>query len=257
MSKLQDWVDRSQCYPDSEDFFFGQDLLDFARDTKGNKVLLSFSRGIDSLATWLYLRENDFEVVPYWLYHIPGLEFQLREIEYYEKFFGTSIYRLPCPQCYRWLNGGVWMPPEQLATILALDLPIYNYCVIDNLVADDAGLIKDNDFVHGKPWCAMGIRRTENLLRITLIDQGGVMGSKYRMFFYPIWDWRIADVCEIIKRYNVKISVEYPMFGQTTDIMIYARFRQIRDRFPEDWKRILEWHPLAEAELFRYEQINQ
>jgi len=255
MSKLQDWVDRRQCYPDSEDFFIGQDLLDFARETRGNTVLLSFSRGIDSLATWLYLRENNFEIIPYWLWHIPGLQFQERELTYYEEFFGTPIYRLPCPQAYRWFNGGVWMPPHQLATILALDLPLYDYGSIDNLVAADAGLIEGDDYT-SKPWCAMGIRRTENLFRMTLVDQGGVMGSKYRMFFYPIWDWRIADVSEIIKRYKVKISVEYEMFGQTTDAMWYCRFAQIRDRFPEDWERVLQWFPLVEAEMFRYEKIS-
>jgi tRNA(Ile)-lysidine synthase TilS/MesJ len=39
------------------------------------KVLLAFSCGKDSLATWLQLRDDGFEVVPYFCYLIPDLGF--------------------------------------------------------------------------------------------------------------------------------------------------------------------------------------
>jgi hypothetical protein len=42
---------------------------------EGNPVLLGFSRGKDSLAAWLAMREHGIDVVPYHLYSIPGLRF--------------------------------------------------------------------------------------------------------------------------------------------------------------------------------------
>ncbi len=247
MSKLKDWVDRRQCYPGTEDFLKGQDLLDFAREVRGNKVLLSFSCGIDSLATWLYLRENGFEVVPYTLYSIPDLGFKERVLAYYEDYFGVHIQRFPHPDFYVYLNRGIWQPPDQIAIIKALDLIWFNYADVDNYIAWSEGM--------DEPWCSMGMRRAENLLRLTLISQTGVMGFKNRRFFYPIWDWKIADVAGIIARHGLKISGEYEMFGCTTDRLNYRRIGIIRDRYPEDYAKILQWLPLADLEIFRYEGI--
>jgi len=247
VSKLKDWVDRRQCYPGTEDFLKGQDLLDFAREEKGNTVILAFSRGIDSLATWLYLRENGFDVVPYTMYSVPGLGYQKRVIEYYEDYFGVHIMRFPHPDFYFLLKSGTWQPPDQIATIKGLDLPWFDYTDIEDAIAWDKGL----DW----PFCALGFRRAENLLRLTLLSQTGVMGFKNRRYFYPIWDWKIADVAEIINRYGLAISVEYEMFGCTTDRLNYRRLSVIRDCYPEDYAKILRWFPLAGLEIFRYESI--
>jgi hypothetical protein len=256
MSELKDWVDRRQCYPGGEDFLIGQDLLDLAREWRGNNVLLSFSRGKDSVATWLYLRENGFEILPYTLYVVPGLGYQERALKYYEDFFGQHIMRLPHPHFYYLLNNGVWMPPTDWATIKAFDLPssdTLSFATVDNLVANDAG------WTDPMPWCAMGMRRADNLMRMTLIDQCGVMGSRARRFFYPIWDWKIDDVCEIIDRYDAAIAVDYELFGWrgTTETMSYRRLKRVRDHYPEDWEKMLEWFPLLDSQMFRYEVVGQ
>lgn len=249
MSKLKDWVDRRQCYPGTEDFLKGQDLLDFARAERGNKLLLSFSCGIDSLATWLYLRENGFEIVPYTLYLIPGLGYKERILQYYEDYFGVHVLRLPHPTFYWLLNDGTWMPPDQLATIKTLKLFEYDLAIVDDFIAADQGL--DN------PFCAIGMRRAENLMRLTFISQTGVLGFKRRRFFYPIWDWKIADVAAKVKEYDLKISSEYKLLGRTTEQMQYRRLSWVRNYYPDDWQKILEWFPLVELEIYRYETLGR
>ncbi len=71
---------------------------------EGNPVLLAFSRGKDSIAAWLALREHGVEVVPYHLYSIPGLTFVDESLKVFEDFFDTKIIDLPHPALYRWLT---------------------------------------------------------------------------------------------------------------------------------------------------------
>lgn len=246
-SVLAEWVDRRQCYPDTDDFLRGRDLLEFVRNECGNVVTLSFSRGKDSIAAWLYLRENDFEIVPFTMYAVPGLGYQERVTQYYEDFFGVHIQRLPHPDFYWRLCNEVWQLPDQIAVVAALDLLQYDFELVEDLVAEDAGLKES--------FCAWGMRRADNRMRRRLIDQTGVVGFRKRHFFYPIWDWKIKDVAEILQRYNASVSIEYDMFGYTSDRIYYQRLAAIRDFYPKDYAKILEWFPLAEAEIFRYEGI--
>lgn len=79
----------------------GEELLAFARERFPEPWLISFSCGKDSLAAWLWLRERGIQLVPYYLYWVPGLSFVEEALAYYEEFFGTHIIRLPHPYFYR------------------------------------------------------------------------------------------------------------------------------------------------------------
>lgn len=240
-------VDQRQCYPNGE-YLSGQDLIDFVRSERGDTILLSFSGGKDSVAMWLYLREH-FNIIPYYLYLVPGMSYVDCALRYYEDYFGVHVLRLPHPEFYRMLNAHVWQTPETVATIRALDLPNFTYADVDDLIADEYGLIN--------PFCAIGMRRADGLQRRRLIDQMGVVGYKSRRFFYPLWDWKVADVGHIIKRHNLKLSPEYNMFGRTVVALNYRRLREIKKYYPADYDIILMWFPLAELEIFRYEQVGQ
>lgn len=39
-----------------------------------------------------------------------------------------------------------------------------------------------------------------------MILQQGSLGVKRRRYFYPIWEYKIADVIRIIQKYQVKVS---------------------------------------------------
>jgi len=75
------------------------------------KTLLAFSTGKDAIAAWLAIREHFEEVVPYYLYLVPGLEFVDEQIAMYERFFETKITQLPHPSVHRLLNNFVFQPP--------------------------------------------------------------------------------------------------------------------------------------------------
>ena len=79
----------------------------------GRPVLLAFSCGKDSLAAWLAMRDMGIEVIPAYLYYVPGLRFVDEELDYFEQKFQTRIKRYPHPSLYRWLNNAVFQAPER------------------------------------------------------------------------------------------------------------------------------------------------
>ena len=171
-------------------------------------------------------------------------------LAYYEEFFGQQIMRLPHPAFYWMLNKLQWMTPETVAVIRAMKLPYYNFATMDNLIAMEHGL--------SEPFCAMGIRQCDGLERRRLIQQMGVVGigeRSRRRFYYPIWDWNIEQISRAILKAGVRLPADYNLFGRTVVALNYRRLREIKRQFPADYARILEWFPLAELEIFRYEQV--
>ncbi len=230
-------------------FLRGQELLDLARQLYGDTLLLQFSCGKESIALWLWLREAapDLTIVPYWMYLVPDLGYQARALDYYESYFGCHIRRLPHPALYQMLNSTAWQPPETLAVLAALRLQEYDFADIENLLAADLGL--------DQPLIAVGIRAKDYLERLRLVNQMGVIGFGRRRFLYAIWDWSIQQVGQAILDAGIKLPVDYQMFGRTVTALNYRRLVEVKRRYPEDYQKILDWFPLIEAEVFRYERL--
>lgn len=226
----------------------GRALLDKALEDAGPRVLLSFSAGIDSLATWLHLREDGrFDITPYFLYWIPGLSWIADMLAYYEDVFGCHIIRLPHPYLYEMLDKAAYQPPERVSRLNALDLWKFDFADIDNIVADHCGL--------GEPFCAIGMRAADNLERRRMILQQGSLGRKRRRYFYPVWDWKKADVVAAIRRHGVRISPEYAFWGHTPVSLNYDYMRPLKNAYPEDYETVRRWFPLIDLQLFRYEVV--
>lgn len=226
----------------------GQQLLDKAIAEAGPKLLLSFSGGKDSIAAWLRLREDGrFQITPYYLYWVPGFSWVEDMLAYYEDFFGQHIIRLPHPYFYEMLGKAAFQPPERIATLNAVDPVQFDYADVDDLIARKLGL--------GAPFCAIGMRAADNLERRRMILQQGSLGVKRRRYFYPIWEYKIADVIRIIQKYQVKVSPEYVMWGHTPVSLNYDYMRPLLDHYPEDYELVRQWFPLIDLQLFRYEVI--
>jgi hypothetical protein len=223
-----------------------RELIDTVKRLKGNKILLSFSTGKDSLATWLYLREH-FEIYPYYLYWVPGLSWVEEALTYYEEWFGTHIMRMPHPIFYEYLNQFYYQTPERVAVIRALNLPKFDFSDIENILAQWFGL--------DAPFSAIGMRVADNVDRRNMIFQGGALGLKRRRYYYPIWDWDIAQVAEIILDNGVKLPKDYEFWGRTIAAFDYQYMKPISVHFPADFEMIRQWFPLIDLELMRYEEL--
>jgi hypothetical protein len=226
----------------------GDALLGQAREVTGDTVLLSFSRGKDSLAMWLYLRPH-FKIIPYHLDWLPGLSFVEDSLKYYEDYFGTPIYRLPHPMFYEYLRSYMWQTPEQGVALMRLNLPDYDLADVDNLLCAA--------YATPTTYTAIGMRAKDNLERRRLLWQQGSLAApeSRRRYFYPVWDWNVEQVAAIIKRHGVKLPLDYQYWGRTIAAFDYQFLKPLSVHFPADYQRVREWFPLIDLELFRYERV--
>ncbi|WP_205661030.1 hypothetical protein [Amycolatopsis vastitatis] len=211
---------------------------------EGKPVLLGFSRGKDSLASWLAMREAGIAVVPYHLYLIPGLRFVEESLAFYEDFFGTKILNLPHPSLYRWLNAFVFQPPERCSIIEAAQFPEPTYQELAEEIRDDLDL--------PGAWNADGVRAADSPnRRMAMVTHGPLKEQTRRVSI--VWDWRIADVRAALDRHACPLPPEYEWFGRSFDGLDFRFLDKIRRHAPEDYQRILDWFPLADLEVFRRE----
>lgn len=209
----------------------------------GRPVFLAFSCGKDSLAAWLALRDSGVDVVPYYLYGVPGLRFVEESLARFEQAFGVRIHRLPHPSLYRLLNNFVFQPPERIAIIEAARLPSPSYSQVVGFLREDLGLAEDT-------WIADGVRAADSILRRLAFQKHGPMKPASRKVSV-VWDWRKAAVMGRIERSGIALPPDYDWFGRSFD-GIDARFLgPLREHSPDDYARVLEWFPLAEMDLLR------
>lgn len=209
----------------------------------GRPVLVAFSTGKDALACELALRDAGIETRLAYLYLVPGLRFVEETLERQEEQLGKPIARYPHPSLWRMLNNFVFQPPERLPIIAGAVMPTVEYNSMWELIRKDMGLPADT-------WVADGVRAADSIVRRASFTKHGVMKPSHHKVS-PVCDWLKREVMERIQRAGIALPVDYEWFGRSFDGIDY-RFLEPLSRFaPDDFARVLEWFPLAEAELVR------
>ncbi|OQS32996.1 phosphoadenosine phosphosulfate reductase [Chromobacterium haemolyticum] len=213
-----------------------------------SETLLAFSTGKDAIAAMLAIQPHFDAVHPYYLYLVPGLEFVEESIDYYERFFGVQIKRLPHPSLHRWLNSFIFQPPERCRVIEQAGLPNFEYTDIQRAIVESEGL-PQNMLV------ADGVRAADSpMRRIAIMTHGPVSYKQLR--FHPVWDWRKADLITAFKKANVRLPVDYKIWGRSFDGLDLRFILPMKKHLPRDYKKVLEWFPLIELEVFRWEKTH-
>lgn len=209
---------------------------------EGRPVFLAFSRGKDSLACWLVLREAGVPVIPVHLTLVPRLRFVAESIAFYREWFGTRIVELPHPSFYRWLNALMFQPPERCQVIESCDLPEPDYDELNDMLRADHKL--------PQAWVCDGVRAADSPnRRMAMTTYGPVKWNTRRVS--PIWDWRIADIRGTLAKHACPLPVDYDWFGRSFDGLDHRFLAPLREHAPDDYARILDWFPLADLEFFR------
>lgn len=225
----------------------GPQTIDLVR-AQCPQTLLAFSTGKDAIAAWLAIRDSFEAVHPYYLYLVPGLEFVEESLAYYERFFGQSIRRLPHPSLHRWLNTFTFQSPERLRVIEQARLPLHSYTDIRTVMIEDLGL-------PAHCMVADGVRAADSpMRRIAIKTHGPISHNQGR--YHPVWDWLKADLVACVQKHGVRLPVDYKLFGRSFDGLDLRFLLPLKRHRPADYRRILEWFPLAELEVFRWEKAN-
>lgn len=210
--------------------------------------LLSFSVGKDSLVAWLVLRRYFKRIIPFYCYRIPGLRFMEKNIKYYEDFFQTQITQVPHPALYKQLNNLVFQAPENCHAIENVDgglgLWEFEYDDLHRLLFEDFDL-PSNVYV------ATGITTSDNMQRRISLNKNGAINTRRRMF-YPIYDFRKQDLIREIEQAGVKLPSDYRIFGRSFDGLYVQFLEPLKEHYPEDYERVLEFFPQAELDILRH-----
>lgn len=226
------------------EFEASENLIDYVKSLTDTVILL-FSRGKDSIGTWLAVRDH-FNVIPVYQYYIPSLSFIDESLRYYEKAFGAKIHQVPHTRFLESLYACEYQTKERCDKLMKHGVNVWSFRRdLCRQFAEEQG--------HKDAFAALGLRMDDSNMRRMIIKKNGVISFK-RMEFLPIFDWSKARLIEEIKASGIKLPVDYKMFDRSYEFPKYASLRHIRKHYPQDYETILQWYPLIEAEMMRYEE---
>jgi predicted phosphoadenosine phosphosulfate sulfurtransferase len=106
---------------------------------------------------------------------------------------------------------------------------------------------------NSKYFDVVGMRAAESFNRRKFFEKRkGIDQDGFKI--YPIYDWKKGDVLQFLADNKIPLSDDYAIWNRSYDGMKYQFLFGVKKNYPNDWNRLLEYFPLLELELFRYEQ---
>ncbi|MCO6522917.1 MAG: phosphoadenosine phosphosulfate reductase [Snodgrassella sp.] len=207
--------------------------------------ILAFSTGKNAVAAYLAIKDSFTHVYPYYLYLVPELEFVEKQLDLYERQFGIKITRLPHPALYQMLKAHVFQPLCNVAAIDEAQLEDFDYADIQKVMC------RMFDLPPNTP-VANGTRVEKNpKQRLSMLRHGSIVKSQCQ--YYPVWDWKKRDLLDCFTQHHVRLGSDYKVFGCSFDSLDLRFLLPIRQFYPRDYQKILEFFPLCELEIYRWE----
>lgn len=204
-----------------------------------DSVIVGFSGGKDSIVCadlcFKYFRNTKM----FFMYLVPGLEFQEKMLRWYENKYNTEIIRVPHFEVSEFLKYGSFTLYDHDIDIVGIT-DIYEY-------------IRQQSGIH---WIAAGERCADSIVRNAMIKQSGSIDYK-RGRFYPIAYWKKNDVMQYIKHKKLYLSPEQKKLGFSFRSLSGNELAVIKERYPNDYKKILRVYPFAGAAVERFEKYGK
>ena len=83
-----------------------------------DSVIVSFSMGKDSIVALDFAYKHFNHVYPFFMYLVPGLEFQERDLRRYEQQYDTKIIRVPHFENSEFFRYGSFREPDETVQLL-------------------------------------------------------------------------------------------------------------------------------------------
>ena len=213
-----------------------------------DKIMLSFSTGKDAWATWCAIKDL-CDVYPFMYYGpIDDLEYYQEYLAYCEKKIGRHIVRLPAPNTYQSLGAKAltYQPPHRCLVLEGINLPQFTFEDVQKAAANCWGLPENT-------YTALGVRAADSNRRALHFKKHGPISINQKKF-YPVWHWKKDDLLSALTRENVKLPIDYKIFGRSFDGGYLLFAQKFKQHFPRDYQRMVEFFPFLELELYRYEK---
>lgn len=201
-----------------------------------DSVLVGFSGGKDSIVTLdLCMRYFD-RVVPFFMYIVPGLEFQERTLQWYEKYYSVEILRIPHFEVSNFMRYGSFRAFD-------LSVPIIS-------ITDEYNWMRLNTDI---TWIAAGERISDSIIRRAMIKNSGSI-DRERARFYPIAYWKKKEVLGYIKKRKLKLPSDSKGLGFSFKSLDGKELAFVKKHYPEDYLKIESMYPYCGAAVERWKR---
>ena len=106
----------------------------------------------------------------------------------------------------------------------------------------------------GVDWIAMGHRMTDSIERVAMLKRIGGLDVPGRRV-YPLWRWNEASVVSYLRARKIPTPPKLTILRRSMNGVSFEEdtLLAIRDKFPDDYAKIVEVFPYSPAKLARYE----
>lgn len=209
----------------------------------GDTCFLGFSRGKDSIASWIRLKQYFKRIIPFHCAPLPGLNLIDDSLKYYEEYFKTKIYRFIDGECLKAI-ASLWfqnIEDEDLIDDLNFEWWDKHY-IVDHL---------RKKFKLPNAWCAYGINATDNFERRIYVNKLEGRVDKWKSF-YPCYDFTKEYIIKVIKDNNIKLPEDYKYATRTFSGMFTLRgLENLMNGNPTDFNTIETYFPFIKAIIAR------
>lgn len=196
------------------------------------RALVAFSGGKDSLTVLDMAKRHFKEVECFYLYFVPGLSFIEQRLEWASKHFQVRIRQYQDHAFYNYMRQGFYT------------YDYYKNEFFDPLTLDDvyAVVVKDT----GIPLIITGMKKSDFLFRRLNLGRN----QKNVETLHPIHSWQRFDVLAYLKAREIPIPAGSDQLTNAVDLQV-PNILWLHDNHPNDFKKILEYFPFAEAVIWR------
>lgn len=203
-----------------------------------DSVIVGFSTGKDSIVALDLCRQHFKRVEAWFMYIVPGLEFQERYLRYIEGRYGLTIHRHPHWMLGEMFNQTYYRPD----TDISVDCPTIAIADAEAFMMRKTGI----------SWFAYGLKCNDSLERNAMIKRCGGIDVKTRRF-YPVAWFSDKAIYAYLRQHRIRLPRDYELFGRSFGRLWLQELAAIKEHFPADYKKIQEYFPFVEAVIKRYE----
>ena len=202
--------------------------------TMTDAVIVGFSGGKESIVVLDLCMKHFKRVVPSFMYYIPGVSFQEKQLRWYEDKYGIEIIRIPHFELSSLLRYGTFRNIDLTVPVLGLN-DIYEWM----------------RFTYGIYWIAAGERSGDSVVRGAMIKHSGSIDDKRGRFFPVAW-WTKKEILDYIHFKKLYLGADSRTFGTSFEGVTTRSFIYLKEHYPSDYERALQIFPLAEGAIARY-----
>lgn len=207
-----------------------------------DSVVVGVSGGKDSVVVLDLCFKYFKKVEGYFLYFVEGLGFQERYLKYLERRYNITFHRLPHWRLSAMYKKAIYRP-HTISTISVADIKI-----------------KDIEFevqrLTGIDWFATGQKSLDSIDRNAMLKRCNGIDEKAKRV-YPLMCWNNASVFNYLKLKKIPLPPDYSMFSFNKNAsygeMSGRCLKTVKELYPEDYEKILDMFPFAEAAVKKYE----